>query len=979
MRLRRSPWLIQHPSSAQEISNLLDRLLQNAQFILGDEDPLLHALAQITARYGEVVTQCVNASADLHLRAFSELLGGQPRLARAAQVNVSFTPAAGAARQPDGASRPTAEGCRPVTVPMHTRLATQAGNDGEAVIFETMADVELIRAEAVRALFTDAGHRFVADVSGMVGDGLIGDVQRSFGPVTYALHIGHRTGFAVSGLQTVGVQVDVQDAGVRDLELQMDWIVATPNGDVPLVIVRDTTGGLVRSGEVVVVPPSAWPAGSVNGSELLWLTLRLRQQSGPVATAAEWRPPRLSALQIYVFAATGPQAVAAACHDGIAVDTSKDLFPFGERPRFGSVFQVLCAAFGEQGSSVEMIVRLTNPEGAIIAPIATVSSEGRPTVLWEIATTSGFKPVAAEDGTKSLTQDGSLFFTVPGDVASVNLAGKNGPWLRARLVSGDYGSIQATNGIAISVPRAPSIKSIAVRSTLERGPLQPEHLVSQGALMTVPCDPRLPTPIDLFPLPEVGGPALYIGLDAIGSLRALDVLAKGYVISWHVLPSSPTVPVVLGDTARKPVIPRWQMRGADGWCDSMVHDGSDGLRQSGIVRLTLPEEPSDWLGTTSDPAPRKLVWLRVVWPAFLATDSFPPLPVRLTINSVAARHSQRLVNEVVGSSNGRPGQIFRTLRTPVVDHVDLQVREADDRWTKWNEVDTLAKSHAGSRNFTLDRSTGELRFGDGRHGRIPPPGANNVRMHRYNTGGGYCGNQPARSITLLRSAIPSVGTVINHEPACGGMDRESDSDVQYHASAWLRHRNRAVCADDFSDLAFKASPQIARAFCIDGRDLGVIPPMGAGEPELLPGVVSIIVIPRTGEQHPQPGFDLLNTVRVYLETRRPPVCRLVVVGPTYTSIGVQASVSTASGWSPGSVADDCRRRVAAFLHPLAGGEDGFGWALGRLPQRSDLFDLLDGVDGVGSIHGLDLTIDTPTGMPIIVAAGAINIEPVRAT
>jgi hypothetical protein len=209
--------------------------------------------------------------------------------------------------------------------------------------------------------------------------------------VTYALHIGQRAAFSVPGLQRVRVQIDLQDAGSRDPSAQLEWIVATSNGDVALEVERDTTGGLSRSGEVVLFPPPAWPAVPITGIESLWLTLRLRHGPEALEPVPRWRPPRLGASAF----ARSPPTGAAGRHRRLprnhALDTSKDFFPFGERPRFGAVFQVLCPVFGEPGARVEVLVRLTNPEGATAAPVPPVSREGHPTVVWEITTTSGFR------------------------------------------------------------------------------------------------------------------------------------------------------------------------------------------------------------------------------------------------------------------------------------------------------------------------------------------------------------------------------------------------------------------------------------------------------------------------------------------------------------------------------------------------------------------------------------------------------------
>src|SRR5690349_13186028 len=104
------------------------------------------------------------------------------------------------------------------------------------------------------------------------------------------------------------------------------------------------------------------------------------------------------------------------------------------------------------------------------------------------------------------SRDGSLVFTVPDDVAVVSVDGKTGTWLRSRLASGNYGSVPPADPATIPVILAPVVKALAVQSTLESGPLPPEHLVSRGALTSLSIDPRLSSPVEVFPSPDVGGP-----------------------------------------------------------------------------------------------------------------------------------------------------------------------------------------------------------------------------------------------------------------------------------------------------------------------------------------------------------------------------------------------------------------------------------------------------------------------------------------
>ena len=68
---------------------------------------------------------------------------------------------------------------------------------------------------------------------------------------------------------------------------------------------------------------------------------------------------------------------------------------------------------------------------------------------------------------------------------------------------------------------------------------------------------------------------------------------------------------------------------------------------------------------------------------------------------------------------------------------------------------------------------------------------------------------------------------------------------------------------------------------------------------------------------------------------------------------------------------ECQRRVARFLHPLAGGSRGQGWAPDERPHRSDLYSLVGAIDGVDLVHALSLDIDAMPGVPFIVAAGTV--------
>ena len=834
------PSLVEHPRAAREIAALLEGLLDDAGFGAQANDPLRAALVQIAARYGEIVTQAMNAAADRHLDSFAELLGRPGRTAAAARVHVSFRPSANASSDP-------------VPVRAHTQIAGQPTSSAPAPIFETLAPIELVRAELMRAVFVDAGHRRFAELDvARLQAGLEQDVTARLSPLAHELHLAHAAAFAVVGLQRLRLRLDLQAPTAPTSDGRLEWLMRTPKGAVPLQVTQDTTHGLTRSGEVEFVLPQAWPRATVAGIESRWLTLRCT----PEATAP-CQSPRLSAVNLEVFAALADQHVVAAYHDGVKLDVTKDFFPFGEMPRFGSVFQLNTPAFDEPGASVELHIELTNPADAQDAPIPPVSIAGRPTVVWEISTAAGFRSLAVTDTTNSLTRHGMVAFVVPENVAATTIAGQNCVWLRARLVSGEYGRTSPAETTGLAVPRAPAVRLLKIQSSLRRGPLLPEHMISDAALTRRRLDSALPSPVDAFPTPDIDGPALYIGLGAMGAPDQRSAFAKSRTINWYVRPRPAAPPLALSDTARRTAMPRWQMRSDVGWCDTALRDDTAGFTRAGIVTTELPDMPGLWEDTSLDATAAKLAWIRMVWPMDTTPGSAIPVPVGLALNSVAAQHTQLLRNEILGSSNGRLDQVFRALRTPIIGAVRLQVREDGEDWSDWNEVDTLAASRGEDRHFAFDRSTGDVRFGDGRHGAIPPSGPNNIRLTEYRTGGGRSGNQPAGAIAQLRSAVPAVEAVSNPEPAAGGVDAEGTARGRARASAWLRHRERAVCADDFAALALAASSQVARAFCQPLSDVRLA---DVDRAAWQPGDVSVVIIPDSTDAQPQPSLDLLQIV-----------------------------------------------------------------------------------------------------------------------
>jgi predicted phage baseplate assembly protein len=217
-----------------------------------------------------------------------------------------------------------------------------------------------------------------------------------------------------------------------------------------------------------------------------------------------------------------------------------------------------------------------------------------------------------------------------------------------------------------------------------------------------------------------------------------------------------------------------------------------------------------------------------------------------------------------------------------------------------------------------------------------------------------------------------VQGVRNITAAEGGAEGETTTDVIRRGPLTMRNTRQAITLEDYEALAREASPAIAVA-CALGRH-----PSGREAP----GWVTVVVVPRSGDEQPQPSFVLRNEVRDFLVARSPAALsgRIVVIGPRYLPVGVDATVAPASAGGAGPVALAVEKRLRDFFHPVTG-RDGSGWPFGRDVFVSDVAAALESVEGVDYAETLTLLVDgIPAGDRIalppdqIVVAGPVRVR-----
>jgi len=456
--------------------------------------------------------------------------------------------------------------------------------------------------------------------------------------------------------------------------------------------------------------------------------------------------------------------------------------------------------------------------------------------------------------------------------------------------------------------------------------------------------------------PQIGN-ALYLGFEND--------------LSHHVLGIDVTC-TEAGPKGIDPKNPPWQWEawfGGEGdqrWLPAVVEeDGTGGMSYSGRILLRLPR-----MGQR-EYIDRRGYWLRCrVTKATSGRDygespSVKNIEVKTWGGTVGATHASVVYDEMLGRSDGSPGQVFRVEHTPLLrrkpgETIELLAPGATE-WKAWTEVPDFGDSDGDGQHYTLDSATGEVRFGptlrlpEGKaksFGAIPPRGAQ-LRFSRYRYGGGVEGNIQAGALSVLKTSIPYVDRTCNHADAIGGVDQESIEMLQVRAPRLLRSRGRAVTAADFQALACDSDKRVRRARCVQSAAAGqvfvlLVPQVNRPEGRITP------------EQLRLPD-DLRESVRRELDECRLLTVQIDIREPEYAWIAVELSVIANQNADPLRVQADVERKLYSFLNPIVGGPAGGGWPFGRDLYPSDVYTCLQGVSGIEYVESVRLYRVQPKG------------------
>jgi uncharacterized phage protein gp47/JayE len=707
--------------------------------------------------------------------------------------------------------------------------------------------------------------------------------------------------------------------------------------------------------------------------------------------------------------------------EGTKLDVTKPFYPFGQQPQPGATFYFSQEEiFSKPGARIQIYVaRTASPQDEL-----NVTSGGSgPTALehliaWEYW--NGEKWVTlfySDDQGKDLDKTEIMELTVPADIEPTKVNEEEARWMRVRLVSGGFGFSQEVqwdagvlNSFTYVVSRPPALAAFRLGYSWTYGPFNAEQVLTHNDFRYEDHTYEAKWPgVTFMPFTRIADvtPALYLGFD-----KKLPVDRIGLYFD---------IKEEKGDTEGPAVV--WEYFDGSEWRGLSVQDETRNLRLPGILSFIAAEDAVSLarFGT-------ELHWIR----GRLKEDSPPgePLVTGIFQNAVWASQRQTFNDSPLGASNGLPDQVFTLTQTPVLPGERIEVRElagaranvewrilaleiskgdrtlvreledllgregtqtdivkgdlrlrrdrnklVREAWVHWVERPHFFDSGGGDRHYVIDRARGRVLFGDGVNGKIPPPGSQ-ILMKQFRAGGGLAGNVEAGKITQLLGALPGVESVSNPRAAEGGADGETIEKFGSRGPLSIKHRGRAITPEDYETLAKEASPAVAVARAIPTRN-----PSG----RVLPGWVTLLIIPQSKEERPWPSFGMREQVRRYIEERAPGdlagALQIYVTGPDYLEIDVAATIKPVNPSDAGAVEQRAREEIENFLHPLTGGPEGKGWELGRDVYLSDLAGVIERVEGVDYVEELALSVgevlqgdSVSVGDDRVVAAGEIRLK-----
>lgn len=918
-------------------------------------------LIQLFAWMCEMIIYRLNRVPEKNYLAFLDLMGIQRQPPQPARTVLTFD---------------CSEKTDSVLIRASTQCATRPTGDRKALVFETEKDILLLNNRILRAV--SQYHDQYSDVTPYINGKQPFEVFEGCTSVDRYVYIGddRLENFGEAAILTI--RFDRPHGGERSFPKMMEWEYWNGErwrelGQAGIDTEYDTISFLGPGnieGNAVDELETVWIRGRLSEVPESYEETEIDRVFGKIEVLGEGVEPSL----VYF----NPHGEAY-----LLQDLDRNFKPIGEEPAVDNFLYIASDdIFSQPNTRIGVEIMLTDPS------IVEKPAASEELVLeWQYFNGKRWRPLGRtgpghepakgkakekenphdfQDGTAAFTQNGTINFDRPDDLRATSVNGKEHYWVRCQVVKGGYGQkgsyelVEERWVYRDEHPlRPPSLKLLALKFAEREATFK--YVLTYNDFKFTDFSKLAAQeykPFQAFqPIPEEN-PTLYLGFESAFPNEEID-LYFNVLDAGAISTDTRRQKVFVGEESdgydEQAVI--WEYWNGKEWALLLPKDDTRNFTSSGFLRFVGPKVQRKTRRYGDN-----LFWLR----ARLEMGGYdePPVSDRILLNSVYASHYVTYPETVLGSSQGTPNQSFYFSRGPVLPGQQIVVLETQKltsgelesiiaeegadavkemteggEWLiRWHEVESLYESNAKSRHYVKDITSGEIRFGDGIRGKIPPKGERNIRAQLYRVGGGSIGNVAPSAVNTLKKTISYVDGVSNPLPAMGGADLESVEEIKLRGPAMLKSRGRAVTREDFEALAVQASNSVARVNCIPGYRSE--------------GQVGVVIVPKVAEGHPDfmtkpvPTTELVRRVNKFLDDRKLLTTKVHVLKPRYRELSVRVEIMRRSSGSGDRIKREIDSRLNYFLHPLKGGKDGRGWPFGRNVFKVDLYHIVEEVEGV---------------------------------
>lgn len=326
-------------------------------------------------------------------------------------------------------------------------------------------------------------------------------------------------------------------------------------------------------------------------------------------------------------------------------------------------------------------------------------------------------------------------------------------------------------------------------------------------------------------------------------------------------------------------------------------------------------------------------------PVYFTTDVAAEIAVGDSTVSVAATEGLPIDGEPVASSDGTVGQEYPLFERPVVEgsvRVYVDTGGGEEEWTYYSSIIDASDDERAFTTRTDENDAVFVVFGDNANGLVPPVGASITAD--YAKGAGSRGNVGQGLVNTVVDPVSglSASTPVTNSAASGGLDAESTESIRTSAPRSIRTVDRAVTLTDYENLAYKASPNVAKVKALAAIYTSVVIYVATSNGADDIGTASATSAKDAVEAYFGDGRKLIGVT-------------VTTADPTYQGIDVEVSVNVDTNYDLSSV----QQAVENSLRDL------FAFSNVRFGQRVTLLDVYRAmqVDGVlaANVDTLDLS------------------------